>query len=102
MSEAVKLDGVYVPSEDIVVREIEGELIIVPLTANVADLESALFTVNDTARAIWDRLDGKRTLHDIVRELGGSFEASPQEIAQDVAGFMSEVVARGIVVEAKR
>ena len=53
------MDAVYAPSEDVVAREIEGELIIVPLVAGIGDMEDELYTLNETGRAIWDRLDGK-------------------------------------------
>ena len=44
----VKTDGVYAPSEDIVAREIEGEIIIVPLVAGIGDMEDELYTLNET------------------------------------------------------
>ena len=44
----------YVPSEDIVAREIEGELIIVPLAAGIGDMEDELFSLNETGREIWE------------------------------------------------
>ena len=57
MAAIVAINTVYGPSDEIVAREIEGELIIVPLTAGVGDMEEALFTFNETGRAIWERLD---------------------------------------------
>lgn len=33
------LSKIYKPSEDIVAREIQGELIIIPITSGVGDLE---------------------------------------------------------------
>lgn len=101
MSGVVQLDTVYIPSEDIVAREIEGELIIVPLVAGIGDLEEALFTVNETGRAIWDRLDGRRTVREIVAELAAAYEATAEEIQADVVGFLEEVLKRGIVVAAR-
>jgi hypothetical protein len=101
VSTTVKMDAVYVPSEDVVAREIEGELILVPIVSGIGDMEDALFTLNETGRAIWDRLDGKTSLKDVVDGLAGAFEASGDAIKADVVGFMEEVVKRGIVVESK-
>jgi hypothetical protein len=53
MKSKVNLDAAYVPSKDLVCREIEGELIIVPLVAGMGDMEDELFTLNETGRAIW-------------------------------------------------
>ena len=47
---------VYKPSDDVVAREIEGEIIIVPLVAGIGDIEDELFTLNETGKAIWDKL----------------------------------------------
>jgi hypothetical protein len=42
----ISLNAVLVPSEDVVTREIEGEIIIVPLVAGIGDLEDELVTIN--------------------------------------------------------
>ena len=58
----IALEDVYTPSGDVVAREIEGEIIIVPLVAGSGDMEDELFTLNDAGKAIWDQLDGRRSL----------------------------------------
>ena len=50
MDAKVKLDNVYAVSEDVVAREIEGEIIIVPLVAGIADEEDELLTLNATGQ----------------------------------------------------
>jgi hypothetical protein len=94
----VSLDGRYMPSEDVVARTIEGELIIVPLVAGIGDLEDELFSLNETGKAIWDRLDGKKKLRDVVTDLSAEFEASEGEIEQDLIGLVEELVRRRILV----
>jgi hypothetical protein len=93
-------NGTYVPSPDIVAREIEGELIIVPLTAGVGNLEDELYSMNETGREIWRRLDGTRSLAHIAAELAVEFEADPAEIQADVVGLAAELLQRGMLVEA--
>ena len=90
----------YVPSEDVVAREIEGELIIVPLVAGMGDMEDDLFTLNETGRAIWDRLDGKRTLKEVMEELCAEFDAAGGQIERDVKGLVEELLKRRMLVEA--
>jgi hypothetical protein len=92
--------AVYVPSEYIVAREIEGELIIVPLVAGIGDLEDELFTLNETGKAIWDRLDGETSLAEVVAALAPEYDASPGEIERDVRGLLEELVRRRMLVEA--
>ena len=48
----INIDKIYIPSEDVVARLIEGELIIVPLVAGIGDMDDELFTLNETGRAI--------------------------------------------------
>ena len=94
-----RLDAVYAPSDDIVAREIEGELVIVPLVAGIGDMEDELYTVNQTGKAVWDRLDGKRNLRGVVTALAEDFDAPPGEIEHDVLGLVEELVRRRMLVE---
>jgi hypothetical protein len=100
MDVPVAMDAVYIPSQDIVAREIEGEVIIVPLVSGIGDLEDELFTLNETGKSVWGRLDGKRSVKDVVDSLSEEFEGSIQNIEKDVVGFLKELLKRGIVVEA--
>ena len=97
----VSVDAVYVPSQDIVAREIQGEIIIVPLVSGIADMEDELFTLNKMGRIIWDKLDGTRTLNDLIDELSQEYEAPPDDIEKDVIGLVEELFKRNIVAEAK-
>jgi hypothetical protein len=97
----VSLEGFYRPSEDVVARNIEGELIIVPLVSGIGDLEDELFTLNETGKAIWDRLDGKKKLKDILVELCEEFEAPTGEIEKDLLGLVEELSRRKILVAVK-
>ena len=95
--ERITAESVCVPSDDVVSREIEGELIIVPIASGIGDLEDELYTLNETGRAIWERLDGKKTLAEISTELGQCFDAPAETIASDVLGLMTELLRRKIV-----
>jgi hypothetical protein len=98
MDKAVELDGRYGPSEDVVVREIEGELIIVPLVSGIGDMEDELYTLNETGRAVWKRLDGRKSLREVAAELSGEFEAPAGVLEEDVVGLVEELVKRKMAV----
>ena len=102
MTPEVTLDTVCTPSDDVVAREIEGEIIIVPLTAGIGDAEDELYSLNDTGRAIWQRLDGRRSLDDVVADLGEQFDAPRVKIEADVLGFAAALAQRGILATAER
>jgi len=94
----VSRDAVYAVSDDVVAREIEGEIIIVPLAAGIGDLEDELFTLNETGKDIWERLDGQRPLSAVIDELAAMYQAEEGEIAADVLGLVHELVRRRILV----
>jgi hypothetical protein len=96
----VQLDSVYTVSQEVVAREIEGELIIVPLAAGIGDLEDELYTLNDSGKAVWALLDGGRSLKQVVQALSDEYEAPLEEIEQDVLGLVGELARRRILVEA--
>ena len=96
----MNLNLIYLPSDKIVAREIEGELIIVPLVSGIGDMEDELFTLNDTGKEIWKRLDGKKSLKTIIEELTAEFEAPKEEIEKDVLGLTQELIKRQMLTEA--
>ena len=98
MDMTISGEAVCTVSEDVVAREIEGEIIIVPLVAGIGDLEDELFTLNETGKAIWDKLDGRRTLNEVIGELAAEYQEEPREIETDVLGLAQELVRRKILV----
>jgi hypothetical protein len=102
MTLKAKLDMVYTPSENIVAREIEGEIIIVPLTRGIGDAEDDLFSLNETGRAIWRLLDGRRTLAGIANVLAAKYDSPLARIEKDILGLASELLKRRIICEKKR
>jgi hypothetical protein len=96
----IDLQHTYRPSDDIVVREIENELIIVPLTSGVADMENELYTLNETARVIWEKLDGKKSLQDIINDLSMEYNADKEQITADVVELTDELLKRKMLIAA--
>ena len=101
MTAKPELDAIYAPSEDVVAREIEGELIIVPLVAGIGDMEDELYSLNETGQAVWKRLDGKTSLRAMAAALADDYQASREVVEQDVLGLAEELAKRKIIVEAK-
>jgi hypothetical protein len=98
MATDLNLDTICAPSDDVVAREIEGEIIIVPLAAGIGDADDELYTLNDSGRAIWRKLDGQRTLGEVATALAEEFDTSEADLEVDVLGFAGELVRRGILV----
>jgi hypothetical protein len=97
MTDPLTLNTICAPSDDIVAREIEGEIVIVPLVSGMGDADDELYSLNETGQAIWQKLDGARTLAAVVDALTAEFETPRAELETDVLGFASEMVRRGIL-----
>jgi len=94
-----KLERIYGKSQDLVEREIEGEIIIVPLTSGIGDLEDELFSLNRVGKDIWARIDGKKRLFEIVEELEKTYKVDREKLTTDILGFLEELEKRKLVVE---
>ncbi|MBN1913625.1 MAG: PqqD family protein [Candidatus Omnitrophica bacterium] len=97
MTVEIDLNKTYVPSEDVVARDVQGELILIPISAVGSNEEEVIFSANETGRAVWDQLAQKKSLKAVVEELSKEFSAPPDTIKQDVRSFLKELLKRKIV-----
>jgi hypothetical protein len=95
----VRMEMVLTHSDDVVSREIDGALIIVPLTSGMGDMEDDLFSLNETGTEIWRMLDGTSTVGEVIAALADRYEAAPGEIQRDVIGMIRELLKRSMLVE---
>lgn len=62
-------------------------------------LETAQYHgVNPVGLLIWEHLDGKRTVRDLVQLVRSHVADAPPELDDDVLGFLKDVHERGLVV----
>lgn len=102
MTNKIGIKDVFSISEDVVAREIEGELIIIPLKAGVGNIEENLYTLNATGREIWKNLDGEKTIGGIAETLGERFNSDPGIIIKDIIGLISELLKRRMVTKKRK
>jgi SynChlorMet cassette protein ScmD len=60
------------------------------------DTAEALGT-NPVGVAVWKRMDGRRSLEDIVSEIKNSFEESPDAVSKEIAAFVDKLAENGFV-----
>lgn len=84
------LDTIYTKSDTVVVKEVGDECIIVPLSNNVADMDS-VFTLNETGTFFWNLIDGQRTLKDIVDIVTSEYDVDKAVVEEDLATFIDEM-----------
>jgi SynChlorMet cassette protein ScmD len=88
---AVSTDLRYVANATIVFREEFDDFAILydPDTGNG-------FGINPVGVFIWKRLDGKRTVADLVAEVKNSCAGVPGTVEQEVVDFVHELEAQGM------
>ena len=98
MEQGVSLNNVLKVSEDVVARQVEGEFLIIPIASGVGDMEDELYSLNECGKAIWDKLDGEKSLADVKGALMEEYDVSSEEIEDDVLNFAGELYKRKILV----
>jgi hypothetical protein len=81
---------IYTKSDNLVMRTVGGETILVPVRSNVGDLDS-VFTLNAIAARIWTLLDGQRTVDEVIDELCREYDAAPDVIRADVDELLASL-----------
>ena len=78
----------HLPS--VVSRKTGNEYVLVPVTGNIADMDS-VFTLNETGAFIWEQIDGKRDIEEISKEVMKEFTVDEMEAQADVLDFIEEL-----------
>jgi len=99
MKAKINMGAVYAASGDVVVREVENEMIIIPFASGIDDSENEPYFLNTTGQIIWQRLDGRKSLIDIVKDLATEYKAPVKVIEKDVIGFVKKLMMRKMLVE---
>ncbi len=77
-------------------RVVLGETVLVPVRANVADLE-AIYVLNEIGTRVWQLLDGQRTVEEIVDIIAREYAVDRARIARDVDTFLNELQSLRLV-----
>jgi hypothetical protein len=97
MSIELSKGSICEPSENVIAREIEDEILIIPIVGGMVEGDDAIYTLNSTAQAIWNLLDGKNTLEEVVKILSESIPSEEDVIEKDVFGFVEEMINLSIL-----
>jgi hypothetical protein len=88
-------------NESLVIRDLAGEKVIVPIRGKVGDL-GCIYTLNAVASEIWNRMDGTRSVADIVKELAGEYDVAFQALTHDVHRVVEELREEGLLLATSR
>jgi len=71
-------------------REVDKELILVPLTGNIAKMNE-MFTLNETAKLIWENMDKVANEEALTNLITDEFDVSPEIASADVSAFIKRL-----------
>jgi hypothetical protein len=99
--EDIALCGSVLRARDkLVLRTVAGSHVLVPIGERVVDF-GGLVVLNETGRFLWERLVGGCGAAELADGLTESFEVPPDEAARDVAAFLAELSAKGLLENAR-
>jgi hypothetical protein len=87
----IGMSAVPTPATSLVARRIGDETILVNEKGDM------LHTLNETGSFIWENLDGKRSIGDILALMREEFELPDKGSEIDVSRFLEELAGKGIV-----
>jgi hypothetical protein len=81
------LKSILSQSQSIVTRKTGNEYVLVPITDNIADMNS-VYTLNETGAFIWDQIDGKKNVEEIISALTEEYFIDFDSASEDVFLFI--------------
>ena len=84
------LKSILSRSESIVTRKTGSEYVLVPITNNIADMNS-VYTLNETGAFIWEQIDGNRSVEEIINVLTDEYDIDFENAEGDVFSFVENM-----------
>lgn len=96
--EATHLDQntIYTPSSGFVMRQIAGEILLIPVGEQTKKL-NGMVTFSETGAFIWNHLDGKNTAADVAWLLADECGEDIARVQPDVMDFLDRAFKRGLL-----
>ena len=90
------LEKCFVREDDLVTRDVAGEIIIVPIKGHVGDLEG-VFTLNEVGAMLWRLIDGKTTARQLIEAVCDEYHVGDGEAEKDVVDFLGSLEDAGLI-----
>jgi hypothetical protein len=97
----IELGQIYRRNDNFVFRRIEGETILVPIRANVGDLD-CIYSLNSVGALVWEHLDGSQDLDAIKTRITAEYDVGDNDIQADLLSFINEMKTIAAVEAVRR
>lgn len=84
------LKSILSHSASVVTRKTGNEYVLVPITNNIADMNS-VYTLNETGAFIWDQINGKRSVEEIISALITEYDIDEKTASEDLFSFIENM-----------
>jgi hypothetical protein len=84
-------------SEDIVVRDIDGQKLILPLYKSTK-LSNCFYALNETAASFWDLVDGKTSLGKIRKSMIDRYDVSEEELDKQLPVLIKDLKSIKVIL----
>ncbi|HBX53358.1 MAG: hypothetical protein A2275_16910 [Bacteroidetes bacterium RIFOXYA12_FULL_35_11] len=75
--------------QNLVARRVGDEYILVPVVNKVAEMDK-VYTLNEVGAFIWDQIDGKKTVDEIIQAVTHQYEVKRIIAQDDVINFIKK------------
>jgi hypothetical protein len=79
-------------------RLIDDETILVPIKQKAGEMQ-CIYTLNETGAYIWQMIDGKMTVGDIVGRMIEKYEVSEEQAFSDLKELIVDLIKGGCIEE---
>jgi Coenzyme PQQ synthesis protein D (PqqD) len=90
------LDKSFVKDDNLMARNIAGETLIVPIRNSIGDLNS-IYTLNEVGALIWQMIDERTRVNQIVEAVSNEYDVTTDEAAQDVIELLDSMRTEGLI-----
>ena len=87
----ISLDQVVCKDRQTASRVMAGEAIV------LTPMNSKIYNFNETGSRIWEWLDGKPTVGELVAHMQCEFKVSEEQAQADIVAFLEELASKGMV-----
>jgi hypothetical protein len=90
------LKSILSHSPSIVTRKTGNEYVLVPVANNIADMNS-VYTLNETGAFIWEHINGKRTVEELIIAVTEEYEIDTENATSDVFLFI-DIMSKYLII----
>lgn len=91
-SPTMPLSTIYSKAQDFVQRQVAGECLLVPIRRTLTEANS-IYVLNDTGAALWNRIDGARSVQEIERDFSQEFNVTAEQLRQDFEALLADLLS---------